>query len=941
MSKKAVYTSDEKRPGVDDMTLLTSINNDEIIKNLQVRYQNGFIYCYIGFVLIAVNPFRDPGIYTPDILNSYRGRIRIEMAPHVYAIAEYMYRQMIQFKANQCSIISGESGAGKTENAKRILQYVAEVSIKNANDTKMNHLKDMILATNPLLEAFGNAKTLRNNNSSRFGKYLSILFDSHGLPIGSTITNYLLEKNRVVSQSKDERNFHIFYQFCKGCTPQMRQEMGISGPECYVYTMTTTDIVNVNDTEDYALVVDAMNIIGISKTDQYNVHRILATILWIGNCSYTENEKGEAIIADASPLQSVAYLLQVNIEALTLALTTKFMTTSGRSSFYYSPLNVVQATAVRDALSMSLYSRLFDWIVAQLNEKLKSTTTVANTISILDIYGFEIFEHNSFEQLCINYVNEKLQQIFIELTLKSEQDDYLAEGIKWTPIKYFDNKIVCDLIENNGVFAVLNDAIATVHADNDQADKMAIDRLRSINNPHFQHRGNKFIINHYAGDVQYDLTGITDKNKDVLNKDLLTLLNSSTNQLVNQLFAQSSSTISSKRPPTASDLIKNSAQSLIATLKQCEPSYIRCIKPNNNKSPKEYDAKLMLHQTIYLGLLENIKVRRAGFAYRQSFDVFINRFYLLTPRTCQYGSCTWNGNLKEGCRIILMDSGIHEDEWQLGVSKAFIKKPETLFILENMRDKYWHRMAYRIQKQYRLHLKHKVQCVVKIQRFWRLINGYSRDDLKSQGHALVFNHKSRRTLSLLHSRAFHGDYLNLNKTNFAFFNPCLDNPISKLNPAVFSCRVSVLRNRVIRSDKWSVRYLIVTASFLYLIQIKPDHNEMIPVLYKQQDLTGLTGISTSIYADDLICLHFTNQDDLIIDSLFKTEIMTVLTKKCICKSVGIEFVTDKLVGTDKKDKQLFKMKFNYNAQQQGVALKKGIVNVGDGIDKAKGILKLI
>ena len=936
MSRKAVFTTDDKRPGVDDMTLLTSINNDEIVKNLQVRYQAGIIYCYIGFVLIAVNPFRDPGIYTPDILNSYRGRIRIELAPHVYAIAEYMYRQMIQFKANQCSIISGESGAGKTENAKRILQYVAEVSTKNAHDTKMSHLKDMILATNPLLEAFGNAKTLRNNNSSRFGKYLNIVFDEHGLPVGSIITNYLLEKGRVVGQTKDERNFHIFYQFCKGASAQLRQEMGVSGPECYLYTLGTTDIQNVDDTKDYKEVVDAMKIIGISSQDQYDVHRILAAVLWIGNCQYEENNKGEATIPDESALQSVAYLLQVDQAVLKLALTTKLVTTSsGRASFCYSPLNYTQASAVRDALAMSLYSRLFDWIVVRLNEALKPTSEYVSSIGILDIYGFEIFERNSFEQLCINYVNEKLQQIFIELTLKAEQDDYAAEGIQWVPIKFFDNKIVCELIEEKvpaGIFAVLNDAVATVHADSEAADKKLVDSLRTITNPHFQSRGNKFVINHYAGDVTYDVQGITDKNKDTMNKDLLEMLKSSPNQLINKVFPEEVDRDNRKRPSTASDKIKNSAQSLVTTLKGCEPSYIRCMKPNSNKSPKEYDLKMMHHQVVYLGLLENIKVRRAGFAYRQTFEIFMNRFYLLTPRTCQAGDNIWRGSAKDACKAILNDSGIDQSEWQLGVSKTFIKKPETLFILENMREKYWHRMAYRIQRQWRKFIKYKHECIIKIQRFWRQHKGYNVNDLKQFGHSIVVNKKQRRKLSLLYYRKFHGDYLSVNTENADFFRDVSEIDLNDV--CIFSCRILILVQRMLRSDKLSVRYLVMTKTHLALIQIKEQGNEIVPVLYKKQSLLCLRSISTSKYSDDIIVLHFDKEDDLLINCILKTEIMTLLYKQY---KVPIYYVEDKILIMDKKDKQQSKIKIAYEGEILVWQFKKNVILVGKGIDASTGI----
>ena len=355
--------------------------------------------------------------------------------------------------------------------------------------------------------------------------------------------------------------------------------------------------------------------------------------------------------------------------------------TAPAGSVYEVPLNKAQAASVRDALAKAIYNNLFEWIVDRVNQSMKTPTPSNHIIGVLDIYGFEIFDTNSFEQLCINYVNEKLQQIFIQLTLKTEQEEYVREQIKWTPIQYFNNKVVCDLIEEKrppGIFAALNDACATAHADPAAADSSFIQRLGGVSNTQFEPRGQKFLVRHYAGDVMYTVSGMTDKNKDALQKDLLDLIASSGNNFLQGLFPDRPDPSSKKRPPTFSDRIKASANALFDKLMRSQPSYIRTIKPNQNKSPTEYDTKAILHQIKYLGLQENIRVRRAGFAYRNTFEKIIERFYLLSPATSYAGEYIWQGDPRSGCERILQDTGIAREEWQMGVSKAFIKHPETV-----------------------------------------------------------------------------------------------------------------------------------------------------------------------------------------------------------------------------------------------------------------------
>ncbi|KAI0368857.1 myosin class I heavy chain [Pilatotrama ljubarskyi] len=873
----------KKQVGVSDMTLLTTITNEAINENLEKRWKNGEIYTYIGAVLISVNPFKDLGIYTDEVLQKYKGKNRLEVPPHVFAIAESAYYNMNAYHENQCVIISGESGAGKTEAAKRIMQYIAAVS--GGQDSSIQEIKDMVLATNPLLESFGCAKTLRNNNSSRHGKYLEIMFNNHGEPIGAQITNYLLEKGRVVGQVENERNFHIFYQFTKAASDAQREAFGLQTPDAYAYTSLSNclDVPGIDDVQDFGETIKAMQVIGLSDYEQNEILRMLATILWLGNVQYTEKDDGNAEIADTSVTDFVAYLMEVDSAQVQRALTTKIMETQRggrRGSVYDVPLNPAQASAGRDALAKAIYNNLFEWIVSKINISMKPRTTTAQLIGILDIFGFEIFEDNSFEQLCINYVNEKLQQIFIELTLKTEQEEYVREQIKWTPIKYFNNKIVCDLIEEKrppGVFAALNDACATAHADPAAADNSFVQRMSMLSsNPHFEARGAQFLIRHYAGDVMYNVAGMTDKNKDVLVKDLLDLIGASGNEFLQGLFPDRPDPNSKKRPPTASDRIKASAGALVENLMRAQPSYIRTIKPNQNRSSTEYDTKAVLHQVKYLGLQENIRVRRAGFAYRNTFEKMVERFYLLSPATSYAGEYIWQGDAKSACERILIDTGIAREEWQMGVTKAFIKNPETLFALETMRDRYWHNMAARIQRAWRNYMRYKNECARRIQRFWKNNKeGIEYAKIRDYGHQILAGRKERRRFSLLGYRRFMGDYLDVNGKS-ALGEELAEACGLGRDKVTFSSRAQLLVSKFGRSSKPSPRFLVLTDKALYIAVTNAKDGQTVTTLERKIPLITIKSISMSNLRDDWLVLNLgpTEEGDPIISCVFKTELTT-------------------------------------------------------------------
>ncbi|KAJ6443079.1 myosin-1 [Purpureocillium lavendulum] len=931
--KKATFEVTKKKEiGVSDLTLLSKVSNEAINENLKKRFEGGEIYTYIGHVLVSVNPFRDLGIYTDHVLESYKGKNRLEMPPHVFAIAESAYYNMKAYSDNQCVIISGESGAGKTEAAKRIMQYIASVSGEQSSDIKK--IKEMVLATNPLLESFGNAKTLRNNNSSRFGKYLQIHFNSSGEPVGADITNYLLEKSRVVGQTANERNFHIFYQFTKGASRQYQELFGIQKPETYVYTSRSKcfNVDGIDDIAEFQDTLNAMNIIGLSQAEQDEIFRMLAAVLWIGNIQFQEDQSGYAAVADQSVVDFVAYLLEATPEQVVNAITIRILTPRN-GEVIESPGNPAQATATRDALAMAIYNNLFDWIVERINKSLQSRQATSNSIGILDIYGFEIFEKNSFEQLCINYVNEKLQQIFIQLTLKTEQEEYAREKIQWTPIKYFDNKVVCDLIEQvrpPGIFSAMKDATKTAHADPAACDRTFMQSINGMSHAHLTPRQGNFIVKHYAGDVAYTVDGITDKNKDQLLKGLLSLFSRSGNQFIHTLFPHQVDQDNRKQPPSAGDRIRTSANALVDTLMKCQPSYIRTIKPNENKSPTEYNSPNVLHQIKYLGLQENVRIRRAGFAYRQAFDKFVDRFFLLSPATSYAGEYTWQGSYEDAVKQILKDTSIPKEEWQLGVSKAFIKAPETLFALEHMRDRYWHNMATRIQRMWRAYLAYRAESATRIQRMWRKKRtGAEFLQLRDQGHRVLQGRKERRRMSLLGSRRFLGDYLGINASNGPGVHIRNAANIGSNERAVFSCRGEILEAKFGRSSKPSPRIIVVTNSKFYIIAQLLVNNQSQISAEKAVPLGAIKYIGTSTCQDDWFSLGIgsAQEPDPLMNCVFKTEMFTQMQRYM---PGGFNLKIAEMIEYAKKPNKMQQVKVLKDSQQRADFYKSGIIHTHQG-----------
>ncbi|XP_022253422.1 unconventional myosin-Ic-like, partial [Limulus polyphemus] len=696
------------RVGVQDFVLLEDYRNEKsFIENLKKRFKENLIYTYIGSVLVSVNPYKDLGIYQKEYVDQYRNVNFYELPPHVFAIADTAYRFMREECRDQCILISGESGAGKTEASKKILQYLAAASY---HATQVEHVKDKLLTSNPVLEAFGNAKTNRNDNSSRFGKYMDIEFNFMGAPLGGHILNYLLEKSRVVHQNPGERNFHIFYQLVMGADDNLLQKLFLQRePELYYYMNqgNSTTVYGVDDAAQFQVVKSALSVIDFTEEEEEALFMITASILHVGNIGFSE-ENGQAIIAQEKSVSSICKLLGCPEDVLKDALTHR--TIEARGDTVVSPLNRDQAIYARDALSKAVYERQFKWLVQKLNNSLenKSESGRRTLMGLLDIYGFEIFQNNSFEQFCINYCNEKLQQLFIELTLKLEQEEYRREGIEWETIEYFNNKIICDLIEkqHKGVISVLDEECLR---PGDATDVTFLDKLETTvgTHPHFlsyKVADNKtkkslyreeFRLKHYAGDVTYKVEGFLDKNNDLLYRDLKKAMTKSSNLITKCTFPDCELT-SKKRPDTVATQFKKSLSQLMDILMSKEPWYIRCIKPNDNKLSAQFDDTIVGHQVKYLGLMENLRVRRAGFAYRRPYEDFLKRYKCLCPSTWP----DYQGNAIDGVEKLVNHLGYKSDDYRMGKTKLFIRLPRTLFETEDAFEQKKHDLATIIQAKF-------------------------------------------------------------------------------------------------------------------------------------------------------------------------------------------------------------------------------------------------
>ncbi|KAG8144808.1 hypothetical protein E2320_013233 [Naja naja] len=940
-----------KHSGVDDMVLLSKISEDSIVENLKKRYMDDFIFTYIGSVLISVNPFKQMPYFGEREIEMYQGAAQYENPPHIYALADNMYRNMIIDRENQCVIISGESGAGKTVGAKYIMSYISKIS---GGGPKVQHVKDIILQSNPLLEAFGNAKTVRNNNSSRFGKYFEIQFSPGGEPDGGKISNFLLEKSRVVMRNPGERNFHIFYQLIEGASNEQRANLGITNMDYYHYLSLSGSykVEDISDKSDFQETLHAMKVIGISAQEQALVIQIVAGVLHLGNLSFKEAGNYAAVESEEF-LAFPAFLLGIDQGRLKEKLTSRQMDSKwgGKSESIHVTLNVEQACYTRDALAKALHARLFDYLVDSINKAMEKDNQEYN-IGVLDIYGFEIFQKNGFEQFCINFVNEKLQQIFIELTLKAEQEEYVQEGIRWTPIDYFNNKIVCDLIENKvnppGIMSILDDVCATMHAVGEGADQTLLQKLQMQigTHEHFNSWNQGFIIHHYAGKVSYDMDGFCERNRDVLFMDLVELMQSSELPFIKALFPENLQAEKKGRPTTAGSKIKvgalgqhrhrhqqqeeegraeKQANDLVGTLMKCTPHYIRCIKPNETKRPRDWEESRVKHQVEYRRDVEvaESSYAQTGVPSKNSCrernlhevvplgppepalvaDVHTPRcpsvaapsgYAILTPETWPL----WKGDERQGVLHLLHSVNMDADQYQLGRTKIFIKAPESLFLLEEMRERKYDGHARAIQRAWRKHIARK-KCV----------------QMREEASDLLLNKKERRRNSI--NRNFVGDYLGMDD------HPELRQFVGKREKIDFADTVTKYDRRF----KGTKRDLLLSPKCLYLIgreKVKQgaDKGLVKEALKRRIEVERILSVSLrsgraqeeqgggscearkktrclpgillpgrpalnlgcpnisfpSTLQDDLFVLHEQEYDSLL-ESVFKTEFLSLLSKR--------------------------------------------------------------
>uniref|UniRef100_A0A3B4WNT7 Unconventional myosin-VIIa-like n=1 Tax=Seriola lalandi dorsalis TaxID=1841481 RepID=A0A3B4WNT7_SERLL len=740
--------------GVDDMIKLGDMTEAGLLRNLLLRHKQGLIYTFTGSVLVAVNPYQDFPLYSADQVRPlYHGRKLGELPPHIFAIAESCYFNMTRNLRNQCCIISGESGAGKTESTKLILQYLAAVS----GELSEQGIEQQILESNPILEAFGNAKTIRNDNSSRFGKYLEIFFNKDGVIEGARVQQYLLEKSRVCHQALEERNYHIFHCMLAGITAEEKKTLKLRDAKEYKFLTKGNCIVcdGRDDAKDYSRIRSAMRILTFSENQCQEIFKLLAAILHLGNVCFegestTQNNLETSDVSKSEHFSMAASLLEVKKSSLATSLTHRsFMTNRERVT---KPLSSEQAAGSRDAFVKAIYNKLFIWIVEKINSVIYKKLTNSPkssylSIGLLDIFGFENFTTNSFEQLCINFANEKLQQFFVGHIFKLEQEEYLKEDIVWSNIDFCDNQNILDLLAGKSC-----NLLALIDEESNFPKGSDITMLNKMNQ---QHSGNKtyiaskseydtsFGIQHYAGVVYYDSTGFLEKNRDAVSFDMIKTVELSTNKLLHQIFESELSTNGTKitnnkrvimtpksslraqadkrkQVPTLSGQFRQSLDSLMKALSTCQPFFIRCFKPNNDKQSKVFDRELCMRQLRYSGMMDTIRIRNLGYPIRHTFQEFLKRYRVLLKTTvCDPKTETAAACCEAICKTVIKG----EHEWKIGSTKIFLKDAHDA-ILERLREQELSRIAVVIQRVVLGHKDRKSflkkrRAAVLLQKNWR------------------------------------------------------------------------------------------------------------------------------------------------------------------------------------------------------------------------------
>ncbi|XP_063225501.1 myosin heavy chain, muscle isoform X26 [Bacillus rossius redtenbacheri] len=693
----------------EDMSNLTYLNDASVLHNLKQRYYHKLIYTYSGLFCVAINPYKRYPVYTLRCAKLYRGKRRNEVPPHIFAISDGAYVNMLTNRENQSMLITGESGAGKTENTKKVIAYFATVGAsskkeESASDKKKGSLEDQVVQTNPVLEAFGNAKTVRNDNSSRFGKFIRIHFGPAGKLAGADIETYLLEKARVISQQSLERSYHIFYQMMSGAVPGLKPMCLLSNNvhDYYFVSQGKTTIPSVDDSEEMLITDQAFDVLGFTQQEKDDIYKITAAVMHMGGMKFKQRGREEQAEADGmAEGERVAKLLGTSHEDLYKNLLKPRIKVG--NEFVTQGRNKDQVSYSVGAMAKGMFDRLFKWLVKKCNETLDTKQKRQHFIGVLDIAGFEIFDFNGFEQLCINFTNEKLQQFFNHHMFVLEQEEYKREGIEWSFIDFGMDLAACiELIEKPmGILSILEEESMFPKA----TDKTFEDKLMSNHlgkSPNFQKPkppkpGNPaahFAIAHYAGTVSYNITGWLEKNKDPLNDTVVDQFKKSSNALLCEIFAdhpgQSAAVdpaakASTKRHKgsgfmTVSTIHREQLNNLMTTLRSTQPHFVRCIIPNELKQAGLIDSHLVMHQLTCNGVLEGIRICRKGFPNRMVYPDFKLRYMILAPATMQKESDPKNAAAK-----CLEEVGLDPDSYRIGHTKVFFRAG-VLGQMEELRD---------------------------------------------------------------------------------------------------------------------------------------------------------------------------------------------------------------------------------------------------------------
>uniref|UniRef100_A0A8C5W2M7 Myosin-9 n=1 Tax=Microcebus murinus TaxID=30608 RepID=A0A8C5W2M7_MICMU len=694
---------------VEDMAELTCLNEASVLHNLKERYYSGLIYTYSGLFCVVINPYKNLPIYSEEIVDMYKGKKRHEMPPHIYAITDTAYRSMMQDREDQSILCTGESGAGKTENTKKVIQYLAHVASSHKSKKDQGELERQLLQANPILEAFGNAKTVKNDNSSRFGKFIRINFDVNGYIVGANIETYLLEKSRAIRQAKDERTFHIFYYLLSGAGEHLKTDLLLEPYNKYRFLSNGhVTIPGQQDKDMFQETMEAMRIMGIPEEEQMGMLRVISGVLQLGNIVFKkERNTDQASMPDNTAAQKVSHLLGINVTDFTRGILTPRIKV-GRD-YVQKAQTKEQADFAIEALAKATYERMFRWLVLRINKALDKTKRQgASFIGILDIAGFEIFDLNSFEQLCINYTNEKLQQLFNHTMFILEQEEYQREGIEWNFIDFgLDLQPCIDLIEKPagppGILALLDEECWFPKA----TDKSFVEKVVQEQGTHPKFQKPKqlkdkadFSIIHYAGRVDYKADEWLMKNMDPLNDNIATLLHQSSDKFVSELWKDVDRIIgldqvagmSETALPgafktrkgmfrTVGQLYKEQLAKLMATLRNTNPNFVRCIIPNHEKKAGKLDPHLVLDQLRCNGVLEGIRICRQGFPNRVVFQEFRQRYEILTPNSIPKGFMDG----KQACVLMIKALELDSNLYRIGQSKVFFRAG-VLAHLEEERD---------------------------------------------------------------------------------------------------------------------------------------------------------------------------------------------------------------------------------------------------------------